>query len=93
MEKELAELSQRALSNTRRIDALEAEQKDIRDLVTSVALIAQKQESMEQSINHIQRDVEALTEKPAKRWETLVSAIISVVVGALLGYIFSRLGM
>ena len=70
--KDLADVQQRAASNTRRIEVLEQGQADLRQLVTSVALIAQKQEQMETGIEEIKADVKTLTQKPAKRWETVV---------------------
>lgn len=85
MEKSIAEIEQRSRSNTRRIEVLEEEQKNIHDLVTSVALIAQKQESMESHIQEIREDVKTLAGKPNKRWDTVINTIISVSVGAIVG--------
>jgi hypothetical protein len=37
--------------------------------------------------------VSELEGKPAKRWDALVASVISVVVGALLGAVFTTIGM
>ena len=47
---DLAEVKQRAVSNTRRIEAIERAQENLSKLVTSVAVIAEKQNQMESGI-------------------------------------------
>lgn len=90
---DLAEIKQRAVSNTRRIEVLEQGQADLRQLVTSVALIAQKQEQMETGIEEIKADVKTLTQKPAKRWETVVEIIFKVTLTALITAALIKLGI
>lgn len=91
--KDLADVQQRAASNTRRIEVLEQGQADLRQLVTSVALIAQKQEQMETGIEEIKADVKTLTQKPAKRWETVVEIIFKVTLTALITAALIKLGI
>ena len=91
--KEMADVHQRAVSNTRRIEVLEQGQADMRQLVTSVALIAQKQNQMETGIEEIKADVKSLTQKPAKRWETIVEIIFKVTLTALITAALIKLGI
>lgn len=91
--KTIAEIEQRSKSNTRRIEALEQEQAQIHDLVTSVALIAQKQNDIETSISEIKKDVKSITEKPAKWWDSVTMHIVTTIVGALVMYLLVRLGI
>ena len=91
--KGLADIQQRSRSNTRRIEVLEEAQANMNQLVTSVALIAQKQETMETGIEEIKQDVKTLTQKPAKRWETVVEIIFKVVLTALITTALIRLGI
>lgn len=91
--KELADIQQRAHSNTRRIEVLEKGQAELTQLVTSVALIAQKQEQMETHIEEIRGDVRALLQKPAKRWESIVEIIFKVVLTALITTALIKLGI
>lgn len=91
--KDLADVQQRAHSNTRRIEVLEKGQADLNQLVTSVALIAQKQEQMEHGIDEIRGDVRTLLQKPAKRWESIVEIIFKVVLTALITTALIKLGI
>ena len=91
--KDLADIQQRSRSNTRRIEVLEEAQANLNQLVTSVALIAQKQEQMETGIEEIRQDVKTLTAKPAKRWESVVEIVFKIVVTALITTALIRLGI
>jgi hypothetical protein len=91
--KDLADVQQRTHSNTRRIEVLEKGQADLNQLVTSVALIAQKQEQMEHGIDEIRGDVRTLLQKPARRWESIVEIVFKVVLTALITTALIKLGI
>ena len=63
------------------------------DLVTSVKVLATREERLETDVKEIKADVKNLAEKPAKRWETVVTYVIAGIVAAVLGYIFGKIGM
>ena len=75
----------------RRLDKMERIQDEIQKLTISVNDLAQ-------SIKHICNDVGAntnrltcLEEKPSKRWDNLVGAIIAATVSGLMGVIIGKL--
>lgn len=84
---------QRSKSNQHRIEQLEERQENLDKLVSSVAVIAEKQNRMEADVGDIKRDVKALTEKPGKRWDGVVDKIISILVAAIMGYALARIGL
>nr|DAF99011.1 MAG TPA: hemolysin XhlA [Siphoviridae sp. ctDmR33] len=84
---------QRSKSNQHRIEQLEERQENLDKLVSSVAVIAEKQNRMEADVGDIKRDVKALTEKPGKRWDGVVDKIISILVAAIAGYALARIGL
>lgn len=90
---DLAEVKQRAVSNTRRIEVLEQEQRELNDLVTSVAVIAEKQSQMETNIEQIRNDVGTLLGKPGKRWEVLLDTIFKVVITVAVTAALMKLGI
>ena len=90
---QLAKVTQRAESNTRRIEVLEAGQVQLHELVTSVAVIAEKQNDMSGRIAEIQAEVKSMASKPAKRWETLIGYVIGAIVTALISFLFFKIGM
>lgn len=89
----LTRVEDRCKSNTHRIESLEKRQDDTEKLVTSVAIIAEKQKDMEGDVKEMKCDVKKLIEKPAKRWEGVVEKIIYTVVGAIVAYLLAKGGL
>lgn len=85
----LAIVDQRSKSNTHRLDEMEQRQANLEDLTSSVATLAAKQEHVESDVKEIKTDVKALAAVPGKRWEGLVSNLISLLAGALVAWIAS----
>ena len=51
--------------------------------------IVTKQEEQDTRINKIEEKVDELRDKPGKRWDTIVTAVLTAVVGALIVAYFS----
>ena len=51
--------------------------------------IVTKQEEQDKRINKIEEKVDELRDKPGKRWDTIVTAVLTAVVGALIVAYFS----
>lgn len=90
---QLQEVKDRSLRNEGRIKKLEGESNVLHQLATSVAVMAEQMKSMNTKVGTLTEKVEDIEARPAKRWESIVAACISVVVGALLGYVLSRVGL
>ena len=80
----IAEIDARSKSNTHRIDDLEADNKALHQLATSVEVLATKQEAIEANVSEIKDDV---------KWEALVKAIVTTIVGALVGFALAHAGI
>lgn len=89
----LTKVEDRSKSNTHRIESLEKRQNDTEKLVTSVAIIAEKQKDMEGDVKEMKCDVKKLIEKPAKRWDGVVEKVLYTVVGAVVAYLLAKAGM
>lgn len=89
----LTKVEDRAKSNTHRIENLEKRQDDTEKLVTSVAIIAEKQKDMEGDVKEMKCDVKKLIEKPIKRWEGVVEKVLYTVVGAVVAYLLAKGGI
>ena len=81
---ELQKTADRAERNTGRIKKLEEEHEAIHQLATSVAVMAEKMDAMNKSLTSMNAKVEDIENRPAKRWDSLVSAIIGAAAGAFL---------
>ena len=80
----LAALEQDQKSVHRRLDNLEK-------LVDSVHIMATELKAMRDDLNDITDKVEDIEHKPIKRYETVVTAILTAVCGGVVGYLISLL--
>ena len=80
----IAEIEARSKSNTHRINDLEEDNRALHQLATSVEVLATKQETIEANISEIKDDVKSLKAIPGGKWEALVKAVVTAIVGALL---------
>lgn len=92
-ERRLTEVEARSKSNTHRIEELSVRQNDLDKLVSTVAVLAEREKSVESDVQEIKRDVKSLTDKPGKKWENLTSQIISILAAAVVGYILAQIGL
>lgn len=90
---QIASVEARCKSNTHRIDELEADNKALHQLATSVEVLATKQETIEENVNEIKTDVKSLKALPAGRWEAVVKGLITALIAGLVGFALARLGM
>lgn len=77
----------------KRIEDLEAKVEDISDLTTSVASLAKSVEQMAKAQEKQGKRLEALEQKPAKKWESFVDKVVWAVAAALIAFILSYIGI
>ena len=92
-ERRLTDVEARAKSNTKRIFEVERRQDSLDALVSSVSVLATKQEHIESDVKEVKADVKTLTEKPGKRWDEIVTNVIVAVSAAVIAYILGRFGL
>lgn len=92
-EHRLTETEERSKSNKHRIDKLEKQQGEFVELVSSVKVLAEREQNVENDVKEIKSDVKSLTSKPGKRWDSLVDKIIVTVAAAVVGFILAKIGM
>ena len=89
----IAEIEARSKSNTHRINDLEEDNRALHTLATSVEVLATKQETIEANISEIKDDVKSLKAIPGGKWEALVKAVLTAIVGALVGFAMAQAGV
>lgn len=92
-EKRLTEVESRSKSNTRRIDEIEIRQNNLDDLVSTVRVLADREERVEDDVKEIKGDVKEIKAKPGKRWEGIVDKILYTIAGAVVTYLLVKLGL
>ena len=92
-EHRITEVEERSKSNTHRIDNIEKQQVEFVELVSSVKVLAEREQNVENDVKEIKSDVKSLTSKPGKRWDSLVDKVIVTIAAAVVGFILAKLGM
>ena len=93
IEHRLTEVEDRSKSNQHRLEELEKRQDNLDDLVSTVKVLAVREEAVENDVKEIKADVKALASKPGERWEGLMDKVIWAVAGAVLAFILGRIGL
>lgn len=98
-EKRLTEVEARSKSNThqlesvgKRLDEMEKRQDNLDDLVSTVKVLAVREENVENDVKEIKSDVKSLTSKSGQRWDSMIDKIIVTVVAAIAGFILAKIG-
>lgn len=96
----LAQVDERSKHNASMIEDLskglcdlEKRQDNLDDLVSTVKVLAIKEERVESDVKEIKADVKALTNLPAQRWNGLIDKAIWAVAAAVIGYILAHVGL
>lgn len=87
MEHRVTAVEKLAGSNRHRLDDIEKRQDNLDELVASVAVFAKEQEHIQADVKEIKADVKALTDKPSKRWDSLVDKLLFTAAGAFLVWV------
>jgi hypothetical protein len=80
--KELAENTQRAKSNSHRIDELERNTEILNKMVSSLNVLANNQQNMSVQIEKIDGKVTRLEEAPIKKWQAIFGYIVAALSSA-----------
>lgn len=92
-EHRLTEVEERAKSNQHRIEDIEKRQDNLEELTATVQVLATKEANVEETVTEIKNDVKELTNKPIKRWDSIVDKIIFTIVAAIVGFVLGKFGL
>ena len=77
----------------RRIELLEKSVQNINDLAMSVRELATNMKNMSEELRSQGEKLETLESRDGEMWRKVTGYIITAVVGIVVGYIFTRIGM
>lgn len=83
--KQIAELYMSMKSAFHRIDDQKALTETVHNIACSLRDVVNNQENADKAILHMQKDIAEIKAKPQKRWETVITALITAVVAFLAG--------
>lgn len=93
IEHRLTVVEDRSKSNTKRLDDVEKRQDNLDELVSTVKVLAVREENVENTVEEVKNDVKTLITKPAKRWDGLVDKIVWAVCAAVIAFLLGRIGL
>lgn len=92
-EHRLTVVEDRSKSNQHRLDEMEKRQDDQEKLISTVAVLANEQKTIQTDVQEIKGDVKSLTSRPGKRWDNLVNQVVSIIVAAVAGFLLAKFGL
>lgn len=81
----LVEVEQRSKSNTKRIDKIDKQIEEMRELMQTVASLTTEIKYMREEFNEGLSRITRLEQKPVENYNKIVMYIITTMLGALLG--------
>lgn len=98
--KKVMELDERVTRHTEQIKTafnqigeLKVLSEGIHKMATSVEILAHEQKDVAHKVDGIVRDLDEIKEKPAKRWDGIVTLVITGVVSAVLAFLLAKFGL
>lgn len=79
MHERVATLEQDSKSIHRRLDNLEK-------LTDGVCVIANEVKAMREDVNNVMERLDEFERRPQKRFDTIVTAVITAIIGGVIGY-------
>ena len=89
----LTEIDQRSKSNSKRLDAHEKKIGELSDVYIALTKVNDKVDTIDSNVAKIEKDVQEIKEKPAKRIDTIITCIITAIIAGVIGFVFARLGI
>lgn len=80
-----ATLAERIGGALKRIDEQKALTESVQALALSVRELATKQTQTDDNVKRLRGDVDEIRTRPARRWETIVTALITAAVAYIIG--------
>lgn len=77
----IAHIEESLKSAHKRIDSIETLTKSVYELASSI-------KTMQHDITDMSGRIKTIEEKPAKRWDLVVTTAITTIVGIVIGYLF-----
>lgn len=89
----ITEIDQRSKSNTKRLDEHDKKIEELSDVYIALTKVNDKVDIIDSDMKEVKSDIQEIKDKPAKRYETIITYIITTIIAAILGFLFAQLGM
>lgn len=93
MEAENKRLADEDKRQNRRIELVEENVRQIGTLTASVEKLAANMENMVKELEKQGKRLDALESRDGEMWRKVTGHIVTVIIGAVLGFVFTQIGM
>lgn len=90
---EFDRMSDENIRQNHRIETLESKVEQLGDIMLAIKELSINMGHMVQRQDEMKNDLDEIKSKPAENWNKAVWAIISVVIGIAVGYLFHSVGI
>ena len=85
----VVKVEESAKSAHHRLNKVEENQEILMEMNSNIRVLAEQYKNQSTKIDKVEKDVEALKKIPAKRWESIIATVITVLVGAIVGAVIT----
>lgn len=93
LEHRLTALEDSSRGHEEKLQELQRRQDDLEELVSSVKVLAVRQETVETDVREIKLDVKRLASKPGQKYDALVDRVCWALMAGIVGFLLTRLGI
>lgn len=98
--KKLIDVDERTTRHTEQIKTLFGQLGEIKslvegvhELVGTVKVLASEQKNTSAKVDGLANDLEEIKTKPGKRWDNVITVVVTAGITALVGYVLGRIGL
>ena len=98
--KKVMELDERATRHTeqiktafKQIDEAKSMAESVHKLATTVEILVHEQKDTSKKVDKLTSEIEEIKEKPAKRWDSVATVIITAIATAIVTFVLTQLGL
>lgn len=91
--KELAELEEQVKHNKEKIKEHDDKINDLSNVYVALTEVKSETRQVNDKVDRIESDVKEIKDKPVKRYEQIVTMIITGIGGAIIGLILGQIGL
>lgn len=92
-EARLVAVEEQSKSNSRRLEEVEHRQDKLDEIVSGINALAVREERVEKDVAEIKKDVKDFNSRPRKREDAVIGTILSALIGGVIVYVLSKLGL
>ena len=76
-----------------RIDDVKSLADSVHKLAISVEILTREQQSSNSKIDELSADIEEIKGRPAKKWDSVASTLLTVIITAIVTFILAKIGI